>query len=1287
MNTSRETSPRLALYLPRLLVEWQNEAPELSFREIEGALVFVDISGFTRMSERLARMGKVGAEEVTDVLNSTFSRLLAVAWEDGGGLLKFGGDALLLFFSGREYVSRACHAAVGLRRTLREFGRLKTSAGLVHLRMSVGVHSGVFHFFLAGDLHRELIITGPAASQTVAMESAATAGEILLSPATAAGLDERLLGGMKAGGYLLKKAPPVRSVKPAPAAGRALQDLAMFVPAAIRRRIAANLDEGEHRQVTIAFVHFGGTDALLSDGRPVEVLGRLEEVMRAVEAATSEHGICFLGSDIDRDGGKVILTAGAPESSGNDEERMLRALRAIADGRYGLELRIGVNRGHVFAGDVGATFRRTYTVIGDAVNLAARLMQQAEPGQVLATAEVLERSSTLFDGKELEPFAVKGKVRPVEAYGVGAIRGWRKAYAGGQLPLVGREREMETLFSACESAWKGSGGFIEMVGEAGIGKTRLVDELRAYCEGMGYLSTACEQYEASTPYFAFRRLLSALVGIEPEEDATLAGERLRRRLESDAPELVPWLPLLAIPMDLTVPSTRESEELEPVFRKAKLHEVVAQFLTNLLPPPTLLVFEDAHWMDEASSDLLHHLCEGVARRPWLICVTRRPQDTGFCPTPDSPGLTVRMEPLDAEASAALARAATEDVLLPLHAVAAIAERAGGNPLYLQELVAACATPEGLGALPESIEAVITSRIDRLAPPDRTLLRYAAVIGPSFSLDLLSRILPGEAQGVGDTTTGSRLAEFIDAEPLSSFRFRHALFRDVAYEGLPYRRRRELHQRVGEELELYAGEDQAELLSLHFHRAQSYDKAWRYSLIAGDRAREKFANVAAADFYRRALDAARQLAGIDPAELSRTSEALGDVSELSGLYADAARAYGRARVLARSDPPSACRLLLKEGVLRERAGKYTQALRWYGRGLRGIDASELSECGKENRVQLGLAYAGVRFRQGRYSECVRWCHEILPDAEAIGDRASVAHAYYLLDHAYSFLGNPESKRYRALALPIYEELGDLVGQANVLNNLGIEAYFEGKWDESLTLYQRSKDARERAGDVVGAATATNNIGEILSDQGRLPEAEALFREALRVWRTARYPVGVALATSNLGRTAARVGRGEDASELLNEALRSFREIGAKSFVLETEARIAENLIFGGDHPAALHRATDALQRAEVMSGTTVLQAMLQRQRGYALLQADDADGAQKCLEESLRLARSVGAEYEVAMTLEALARLALASGRASASDYLAEARFILERLGVVSTPRVPLPHDGDASSSHHPPGAA
>ncbi|MEE8369537.1 MAG: adenylate/guanylate cyclase domain-containing protein, partial [Dehalococcoidia bacterium] len=732
MSTPQVIESPLTPYVPRLLIEWQSGGAETSSREIEGTLIFVDISGFTAMSERLARKGKVGAEEVTDVLNSSFSRLLEVAWEDSGGLLKFGGDALLLFFSGREHASRACHAAVGMRRALRDSGRLKTSAGLVSLRMSVGIHSGEFQFFLAGESHRELIVTGPAASQTVAMEAAADAGDILLSPATAAALDESLLGELKGEGRLLRKAPAVPRAKAPPPMPRANLDLAAFVPVALRRRVAAALDEGEHRQVTVGFVHFGGTDALLAGDGSGEVLRRLNELIRAIQRATSEHEICFLGTDIDRDGGKVILTAGAPESSGNDEERILRALRVIADGEYGLELRIGVNRGHVFAGDVGATFRRTYTVRGDAVNLAARLMQRAGRGQILATAEVLERSPTLFKAKALEPFAVKGKTRPVLAYSVGAISGLRQKSPARQFPFVGREREIETLCAALEAARQGNGSLVELIGEAGIGKSRLVEELRTRCVDMTYVDAACEQYESSTPYSALRRLLRPLIGIKLDEDARKAGRSLRQRLRAVAPELAPWLPLLAIPVDARVPSTRESGELEPKFKKGRLHQVVTEFLVKLLPKPAALVFEDVHWMDEASCELLRDLLQEVAVRPWVVCVTRRPEEAGFSPPQDVTKVRIRMEPLTPEAAEALARAATEEMLLPQHEVVAIAERAGGNPLFLQELAAASGVAGELETLPENIGAVITARIDTLGPQGRTLLRYASVVGPSFS---------------------------------------------------------------------------------------------------------------------------------------------------------------------------------------------------------------------------------------------------------------------------------------------------------------------------------------------------------------------------------------------------------------------------------------------------------------------------------------------------------------------------------------------------------------------------
>ena len=244
--------------------------------------------------------------------------------------------------------------------------------------------------------------------------------------------------------------------------------------------------------------------------------------------------------------------------------------------------------------------------------------------------------------------------------------------------------------------------------------------------------------------------------------------------------------------------------------------------------------------------------------------------------------------------------------------------------------------------------------------------------------------------------------------------------------------------------------------------------------------------------------------LEPAELAAVWESLGDVSELAGRYADAVDAYRNARRAAEPALGPQPGLLHKEGRVREWMSQYSEALRWYTRGLAAAEGLADETERRAHRTKLTLAYAGVRLRQGLWGDCIRRCRAALEDAQDAGDLRSTAHAYYLMHLAYTELASPDREALRGLALPIYEELGDLLGQANVLNNLGIDAYYEGRWDEALDLYRRSREARERIGDVVGAATITNNIGEIESDQGFLDEAEAAFREAYDVCLAAGPP---------------------------------------------------------------------------------------------------------------------------------------------------------------------------------------
>jgi tetratricopeptide (TPR) repeat protein len=433
------------------------------------------------------------------------------------------------------------------------------------------------------------------------------------------------------------------------------------------------------------------------------------------------------------------------------------------------------------------------------------------------------------------------------------------------------------------------------------------------------------------------------------------------------------------------------------------------------------------------------------------------------------------------------------------------------------------------------------------------------------------------------------------------------------------------------------------------------------LLAGERAKTKHANVDAAEFYRRALDASRVLPAVSRADVGRAWESLGDVLELSGDYAEARIAYDHAREQLRGDADARAGLALKEGRLRESLGNYAEALRWYSRGLRELDALDETRRSR-HRLRLSLGYAAARYRQGAPKDCIAWVERVVADARGAGALQELAHAYYLLHLAYTSLGSPERVEVRDLALPIYEELGDLLGQANALNNLGIDAYYEGRWDAALDYYERSRTARQRIGDVVGAATIANNIAEILSDQGRIEEAETLLHEVHETCEAAGSRLMTAVADANLGRAAARSARYDDARAALTRALEALRAIEAGSFVVETQARLAEVALFSGDLEGALAAADEAASITDATAAPNV-QALLHRVRGYALLKQGRIDEASAELDRSLATARAADMLYEVALTLRARARLS------DDAHDLDEAQAILDALHVAGLPEL------------------
>jgi predicted ATPase/class 3 adenylate cyclase len=1268
-------------YLPRPVLGWLAEDPREDHRLVEGSLAFVDISGFTALSEKLARRGKVGAEEVADTIGACFQQLLGVAYANDGALLKFGGDALLLFFTGRDHEARALRAAIGMRRALRDIGRLSVPGARVTLRMSVGAHSGGFHLFLVGDSHRELIITGPAASRTVEMESTAEAGEIVVSPEMAEAVPAGLLGQPKGPGRLLRREPPGLSLgSPASPPDIEPRAVAAAIPEGIRSHLLAGDPESEHRRVTVGFLRFEGTDQLIERKGPAAATEALRDLVTRVQRAVDRRGVTFLGSDIDKDGGKIVLAAGAPLSSERDEERLLLALHEIASGRGALALRFGTNRGRVFAGDIGPPYRRTYTVMGDAVNLAARLMSAAGPGEILVTEDVPAASQTSFDLEPVEPFAVKGKSAPVQAYRLGPPR-LGESQAGGEeaeedLPFIGRDQEMSILLDALDSAREGRGRVIEVVGDAGIGKSRLARELRDRAADAIVLAAICQHYEAATSYFPLRRPLRRLLGISdgtPEEEA---GRLLEEAVAAADRSLVPWAPLIGIATGIELPPTPETKQLGEEFRRSRLERAVIDLISAVVDDPLVLTVEDAHWMDEASSDLVRSLVREAQGEHWLICVTRRDEDGGFV-APEGPHVqTLRPDPLEAGAAAALVHAVTETSPLSPHEIKALTDRAGGNPLFLRELVATARTGRSVGELPGSVEAAVTARIDQLSPEDRTLLRRLAVLGETFSVDLLPAVL---AEDVTGSEALRRLEGFVAMATPGILRFRHALIRDAAYEGLPYRVRRDLHARAGEAIERasYPNLDEhAEVLALHYFSAGRYEAAWLHARIAGRRASELYANADAASFFEQALEASRQVADIPDEMRSELQEALGDVRERLGEYERAAGAYRAARLLMAGERVAEARLMLKQGWIRDRSGRFTDAIRWMGRGLRLL-ADVGGAPAARQRAQLTVSYAAVRQAQGRHSEAIRWCRRAIEEAEAAGEREALAHAYYLLDWALIDVGKADEAVYSEPALAIYQDLGDLSGQTTVLNNMAGFAYLTGDWTEALERYRRAREASLKAGDSVNAAVPAAGIAEILLEQGRLAEAEELLTEALRVWRAAGHWWGISYATLNLGRVAARTGDLVRAETLLQEAREGFARGGAAGFTSEVDARIVEVRIQqkrGGETIELL----DRLIRDEGAEGGSATHSpLLHRLRGFALVQTGHPEEALVALDESLRLGRARAAGHEVAATLSAMIDLARQQGRPAPAGSETEVRAICERLGIESMPPSPLSYSVSA----------
>ncbi|MGH7900021.1 MAG: ATP-binding protein [Candidatus Binatia bacterium] len=785
--------------------------------------------------------------------------------------------------------------------------------------------------------------------------------------------------------------------------------------------------EGERKQVTVLFADVAGFTALSARLDPEE----LHSVMDGCFQHLIEAVHRYEGTVNQFTGDGVMALFGAPIAHEDHAVRAVAAALAIQKAlaayakrlaaERGIEfgVRIGLNTGPVVVGKIGDDLRMDYTAQGETVNLAARLQAASPTGGVLISEATHRLASQYFVTEARGLLNLKGFDHPVDAFAVTGERTRRArfeaALARGLTPLVGRESELAFLRDCLERVESGRGQVVSLVGEAGVGKSRLVYELnRALRDAeLTFLQAHCLPHGESHPFHVVTQFLRATFRLEEGDPEGVQLEKLDReigRLDSSLRWTAPYLKrLLALPAP-----ELDAEGLDQQQRKRRMLEAVKAFtLRAAAERPVFLLVEDMQWTEPSSEECLRALVDGIAEHRVMIVCTYR---TGYAPPwqDRSTHQRLALDPLTRHETAAMVHAllGTSDSRADV-----IAERAEGNPFFIEELAAYLRESSSKRSrrrssaeaeIPQTIQDLLTARIDRLPDSLKRTLQRASVLGREFSLSLL------EAIGAADGDLAADLAELVSREllhekalfPEVRYSFAQPLIRDVAYESLLLKSRAELHGRAGRALErLYASRPEEVLQDLARHYARSNDpaKAVSYLVRSGERAANVFAYADAETSYRQALEVVERTPALG-GERAGILERLGDAVFSRGELRESFDHWNQA--LAALDDASVGRraadLHRKIGVASFAAGEKNDAIAHLERGLAALD----SDLETIEAARLYQEFARISFRLGDNSRATEWAERALALGEKLGAPDVVSHAHNTLCIALARAGDLE-----------------------------------------------------------------------------------------------------------------------------------------------------------------------------------------------------------------------------------------------------------------------------------------
>jgi class 3 adenylate cyclase/tetratricopeptide (TPR) repeat protein len=1142
---------------------------------VSGAALFADISGFTPLTEALGKeLGpQRAAEELTAQLNRIFHALISDLERYGGHVIYFSGDAITCWIDGDDGL-RATACALTMQETIGQSGDVVTPAGMrVRLAMKVAVSVGSARRFLVGDpnVQRMDVLAGRLIDELAGAEHQAQKGEVVLDRSALESLGDRVgirevrveEDGWREFGVVERLVVTVAPVAAQAAEQPLPEALAKeWLLPEVFERLRAGHGEflAELRPAYPVFLRFGGIDYDEDDDAAAKLDGFIREVQRVL----ASYGGNLLHLTLGDKGAYLYAVFGAPRGHEDDAARAAAAaleLKALQSTTAAKNIQIGITYGRLRSGTYGAKGRQTFTCIGGAVNLAARLMAKAPPGRIYVAEEVRRAAGDVFLWQQLTALALKGKGERVSVFALsGSKRHTSRGHAESNSPLVGREAELRMLEAKFEQACASRGQIVGICAEAGMGKSRLAAEFcrKAREQGAVVAVGECQSYGTNTSYFAWRGVWSKLFRL----DAALPEAEQVRALESELaaidPGLVPRVPLLGSLLDLPIPDSELTTQFDAKLRKTSLEALLGECLrARSAEAPHVLVLEDCQWLDSLSRDLLEVLGRALAAFRVLVVLVYRPSGNadGRLGIGSFPHFAeIQLAELDDEATAQLirstySRTAPEGTRAPAALVELVTAKAQGNPFYAEELLnfiqSQHVDPQNGPALqnlqlPESLHSLILSRIDTLAESPRRTLKVASVLGRAFRAPMLPRVYP-ELGGPADVEehlghlVEADLVE-VDRDDEQTYLFKQVVTQEVAYESLPFALRSMLHERCGrfiETTEPDSIERNLDLLAHHYWRSENLPKKREYLGRAGDAAQASYANAAAIDYFERLAPLVERAARVD--------------------------------------------VLLKLGKVLQLVGNWRRAEQV------DSDAMALAESLGDDRSKASCetALAEVARKQGRFDDAVARLERAVTGFRSIGDESGLANALKLAGTVAVQRGDYQkaAENYGA-SLAIRERANDKASMANLLSNLGVLAEYRGEYERSRSLHERALALRTEIGDRWGLGTSTNCIGMVATLQKRYAEARDWFQKSLQFIREVGDPWMVALNHNNLGNAMRGLGDYEAARKHYADSLRGYRDFDdpwALAFLLEDIGVLAA---LSGDGRAALELtgAADSVRNA-------------------------------------------------------------------------------------------------------------